>query len=252
MSSILNYVSEILNKVFDITNIFTATSAAEAAQILRQTSNLNLIFLDLNMPNVDGIQMLEQISKLKFKGYLVIMSGVSIRVISSVELLAKKYELNYIGTLLKPIHESDFQPVFQKIGQPKAKVDSKGALKNYEIIRAIKIDDIEVMYQPQVELFSREFIGVEALCRMKHPRLGVVSPDQFIDKAEESDLIVHITMAVFKKSMACWRKWQQMGLTIKLSVNASPIALQQPEFADVIFSFTGKSFPCRLICFALK
>ncbi|WP_440873714.1 EAL domain-containing response regulator [Thalassotalea sp. PLHSN55] len=247
--SILNYVSEVLNKVYDITSIFTASSAVEATQIIRKTNNINLVFLDLNMPNVDGIQLLEQISQLKYKGYLVIMSGVSIRIISSVELLAKKYQLNYIGTLLKPMHESDFHPIFQKIGLNKTHYSAAESLKNYEIIRAIKNDDIEVLYQPQVELITRTFVGVEALCRMKHPRLGTVSPDQFIDKAEESDLIVHITMAVFKKSMHNWRKWHQMGLHIKLSVNASPIALEQPEFADVILHLLQEfSMPADMLC----
>ncbi len=247
--SILTYVSEVLNKVFDITNIFTASSAPEAMQILRQTHNINILFLDLNMPNVDGIQLLEQISKLKYKGYVVIMSGVSIRIISSVELLAKKYELNYIGTLLKPLNEADFYNVIKKIGQPRNKQSKSESLKTYEIIRAIRNDDIEVLYQPQVELFSRSFIGVEALCRMNHPRLGLVSPDRFIDKAEESDLIVHITMAVFKKSMADWKKWHQMGLNIKLSVNASPIALQQPEFTDVLLHLLEQfEMPTEMLC----
>jgi EAL domain-containing protein (putative c-di-GMP-specific phosphodiesterase class I) len=92
-----------------------------------------------------------------------------------------------------------------------------------------------VLYQPQVDLTTRSFIGVEALCRMNHPRLGMVSPDRFIDKAEESELIVHITIAVLKKSMGDWKKWQQSGVDLKLAVNVSPIALQQIEFADTVF-----------------
>ncbi|MBL4765871.1 MAG: EAL domain-containing protein [Colwellia sp.] len=52
------------------------------------------------------------------------------------------------------------------------------------------------MSQPQIELSTCDFTRVEALCRMNHPRLGLVSPDRFIDKAEESELIFHITLAL--------------------------------------------------------
>ncbi len=247
--AILKFVSKVLEQNYNISNIYTAYSAPEAMQILKKSSQINLLFLDLNMPNIDGIQLLEQLKKLQYNGYLVIMSGVSTQIISSVELLAQKYGLNYIGTLLKPIHEADFGYIIDKIGTSRAKQQNTESLKDYEIIRAIKNDDIEVLYQPQVDLNSRTFIGVEALCRMNHPRLGMVSPDRFIGKAEESDLIVHITLAVLKRSIKDWQKWQQYGLDIKLSVNASPIALQQPEFADTVFMLLEQfSMPTDRLC----
>jgi EAL domain-containing protein (putative c-di-GMP-specific phosphodiesterase class I) len=247
--AILKYVETVLNKNFNISNTYSASSASEAIQILRQSNHINLLFLDLNMPNVDGIQFINQISELNYNGYVVIMSGVSTRIISSVELLAKKFGLNYIGTLLKPIHENDFIPIIEKLGLSRKKENKDESLKTYEIVRAIKNNDIEVLYQPQVELSSRKFIGVEALCRMKHPRLGMVSPNRFIDKAEESELIIHITLAVLKKSFADWKKWRQLGLNIKLSVNVSPISLQQPEFADLIFTLLEQyRIPENILC----
>jgi len=247
--AILKYVEKVLEDNFDITNVYSASSASEAIQILRQSSQVNLLFLDLNMPNVDGIQFINQISELNYNGYVVIMSGISTRIISSVEMLTKNSGLNYIGTLLKPIHETDFIPIIDKLGISRKKVNEAESLKTYEIVRAIKNNDIEVLYQPQVELSSREFIGVEALCRMNHPRLGRVSPDRFIDKAEESELIIHITLAVLKKSFADWTKWKQLGLSLKLSVNVSPVSLQQPEFADLIFSLLEQySIPGNMLC----
>ncbi|NQY87290.1 MAG: EAL domain-containing response regulator [Colwellia sp.] len=247
--AILKFVEKVLIESFGIAHIHCAASASEAMQILRRSKNINLLFLDLNMPNIDGIQLLEQLHKLDYHGYVVIMSGVSTKIISSVEILAKKYSLNYIGTLLKPIHEQDFESIINKIGTSRIKSKNPESLKTYEIVRAIKNNDIEVLYQPQIELSTRDFMGVEALCRMNHPSLGLVSPDRFIDKAEESELIVHITLAVLKKSFNDWHKWYQHGLNIKLSVNASPIALQQPEFADTIFMLLEQfNMPAKNLC----
>lgn len=247
--AILQYVSTVLERNYNISNVFNATSAAEALQILRQSERINLLFIDLNMPNIDGIQLLNLIQKHGYTGYLVIMSGISTRIISSVELLAKKYQLNYIGTLLKPIDETDFESLFTKIGVSRNQEHSNESLKTYEIIRALKNDDIEVFYQPQVELSTRKFFGLEALCRIHHPRLGIISPDRFIGKAEESELIVHITWVVIKKAIADWQKLHQMGINIELSVNASPTALQQPEFADIIFSLLDQAnMPAKNLC----
>ncbi len=248
-ATILKYVSKVLGQSYDISHVHCASSAPEAMQILRQSTQINLLFLDLNMPDVDGIQLLSQLSEIEYKGYVVIMSGVSTQIISSVESLAKTYGLNYIGTLLKPMHEGDFHYIIDKIGGSRKKSEAIESLKVYEIIRAIKNNDIEVLYQPQADLTTRSFIGVEALCRMNHPRLGMVSPDRFIDKAEESELIVHITLAVLKKSMGDWKKWHQSGLNIKLAVNVSPIALQQIEFADTVFMLLKEyGMPAENLC----
>lgn len=247
--SILDYVSTVLEENYGITDIYQASSAIEAIQVLRESKHFNLIFVDLNMPNMDGIQLLKHIKKLNYQGYIGVVSGVATRIISSVELLAKQYEFNYVGTLTKPLHEKDFVKIFEQIGQSKTRKPDVESLRHYEIIRAIKNDDITVYYQPQVSLSDRKFVGVEALCRINHHRLGIVSPDQFIDKAEESELILHITFAVLKKSFHDWSKWKKMGLDIELSVNISPNSLQQDEFVDTILSLLSEyNMPANMLC----
>lgn len=100
-----------------------------------------MIFLDLNMLGADGVQLLKNIAACKFQGYVVIVSGVSTKIIQSVEDLANKYNLNFFGSIHKPIDLKDF-------------------------------DDIEVFYQPQVKLRNRKLVCVEALCRLRHPSLA--------------------------------------------------------------------------------
>jgi EAL domain-containing protein (putative c-di-GMP-specific phosphodiesterase class I)/CheY-like chemotaxis protein len=247
--TILKYVRSVLTQTYKIQQIYTASSVPEAEQLLRHNKHINILFLDLNMPHTDGIQLIQRISKLEYSGYLVIMSGVSTRVISSVELLTKKYGLNYAGTLLKPMHEDDFLPIIDRLGCSKQKRAPQDSLKTYEIIRAIKNEDIEVLYQPQIDVFTRRFVAVEALCRLNHPRLGKVPPSRFIDKAEQSDLIVHITNLVLRRAIKDWKKCHQLGLNLEFSVNASPVALQQPEYADIIFNLLEEfQMPASSLC----
>ena len=61
-----------------------------------------------------------------------------------------------------------------------------------ELQRAIEANQLELYYQPLVDLQSGVACGVEALCRWNHPTRGFVQPDQFIPLAEETGLIVEI------------------------------------------------------------
>lgn len=247
--TILKYVESVLTETFQVNQVYTASSVPQAEQLMRHNKHINILFLDLNMPHTDGIQLIQRISALEYSGYLVIMSGVSTRVIASVELLTKKYGLNYAGTLLKPIHEDDFLPIIDKLGSSRRKVIQEDSLKTYEIVRAIKNEDIEVLYQPQIDVFTRRFVAVEALCRINHPRLGKIPPSRFIDKAEESELIVHITNSVLRRAIKDWKKCHHLGLNLEFSVNASPIALQQPEYADIILNLLEEyQMPASSLC----
>jgi EAL domain-containing protein (putative c-di-GMP-specific phosphodiesterase class I)/CheY-like chemotaxis protein len=239
--AILKFVETILTDTFKIKHVEAISSSDTAFQLLSTPNDFNLIFLDLNMPKIDGIQLLERLSTKKYKGYLAIMTGVSTHVITSVEVLAEKYKLNYLGTLVKPLHERDFDILMGKICKSKTQKAEELPLKDYEIIRAIESDDIKVLYQPLISLSTRSFIAVEALCRINHPRIGLVCPDRFIDKAEKTDLITHITLAVIRKSFVDWQAWGKSGLHIKLSLNVSPAVLHDPDFADIIFGLLDES-----------
>ncbi len=70
--------------------------------------------------------------------------------------------------------------------------------------------------------------------------------------AEQSELIEHITLSVLKQSMSDWQKWTKYGLRLKLAVNASPKALQQPDFADVVLGLLEEfNMPADCLCLEL-
>ncbi|WP_269432885.1 EAL domain-containing protein [Pseudoalteromonas sp. '520P1 No. 412'] len=103
-------------------------------------------------------------------------------------------------------------------------------------MRALENDDIEVFYQPQVKLRNRKLVCVEALCRLQHPSLGLISPDKFIDKSEETDLIFHLTLNVIDKASTDWVAWYNQGIDITLSIYISPYVLKFSEFTDLFLT----------------
>ena len=100
--------------------------------------------------------------------------------------------------------------------------------------RALDNDEFETYYQPQIDGHSGKIVGCEALVRWNHPRVGIISPIDFIPLAEESDLIVNIGERVLRTAFSQMKEWMDMGLTdIKtMSVNISNKQFHRVGFVD--------------------
>jgi len=100
----------------------------------------------------------------------------------------------------------------------------------HDLREALAGNQLEVVYQPVVDLATGKIVKAEALLRWNHPQLGRVGPAQFIPIAEETGLINAIGDWVFKQAAACSRQWQtQLGKTVQVSVNASPAQFHSAE-----------------------
>jgi len=96
----------------------------------------------------------------------------------------------------------------------------------HDLRQALTAKQLQVHYQPIVELQSGLIVKAEALLRWEHPRYGAVSPADFIPLAEESGLIHEIGDWVFDEAMNCARKWgASRGQAFQVGVNCSPIQL---------------------------
>jgi diguanylate cyclase (GGDEF)-like protein len=103
------------------------------------------------------------------------------------------------------------------------------------LISAIKRDEFEVYYQPQIDAASGRMVGVEALLRWRNPKLGLVYPGTFIPLAEHTGLIREIGRWVLRTACLQVRQWNQDGLgPLRLAVNLSPLQIvDQNLFAEV-------------------
>jgi diguanylate cyclase (GGDEF)-like protein/PAS domain S-box-containing protein len=89
--------------------------------------------------------------------------------------------------------------------------------------RALDNGELELYYQPQVNLHNGHIVGVEALARWHHPERGLLLPDVFIPIAEESTLIDPISEWVLRTAYADLLAWKSAGLpAVRMAVNISP------------------------------
>jgi diguanylate cyclase (GGDEF)-like protein len=100
-----------------------------------------------------------------------------------------------------------------------------------DLRKALVRGEFELQYQPQLALGSRAVVGLEALVRWHHPRLGLVSPATFISLAEETRLIVPVGIWVLRQACGQASAWSQAGLgPLRIAVNLSVVQVLQNNF----------------------
>lgn len=108
-------------------------------------------------------------------------------------------------------------------------------LMEHELRRAIGNNEMQLVFQPQMEISTGKLMGVEALVRWQHPEKGLLSPDQFIPVAEETGLVVQLGEWVLINACRQWRNIQQAGQPpIRLAVNLSARQFRDPDLIDMI------------------
>jgi diguanylate cyclase (GGDEF)-like protein len=111
-----------------------------------------------------------------------------------------------------------------------------------ELRHAVDDDELTVYYQPQVDLITGKWIGLEALVRWYNPERGWVPPGRFIPVAERVGLVVRIGDWVFERVCADARKWLDAGYTFgRLGVNFAAPELASPELVPKVLGTLERS-----------
>ena len=97
-----------------------------------------------------------------------------------------------------------------------------------ELQYAIERKELQLFYQPKVDMRTLQIIGAEALIRWQHPERGLIAPSVFIPLAEESRLIVDIGAWVINETCAQIAKWQKLGVReLRIAINISGAQLHE-------------------------
>jgi diguanylate cyclase (GGDEF)-like protein len=108
-----------------------------------------------------------------------------------------------------------------------------------ELRTAISSGQLEMDYQPIVELEGGRIAGVEALVRWRHPTRGRLGPEQFIAVAEDTGLVVPLGAWVLDTTIAQLARWRATvldGADFGMHVNVSPLELRSPAFAEDVLA----------------
>ncbi|MDO8862571.1 EAL domain-containing protein [Haliea sp. E1-2-M8] len=118
-----------------------------------------------------------------------------------------------------------------------------------ELRHGMQNGELELRYQPQIEVVSGDVVSLEALVRWKHPLRGMVSPSEFIPVAERTGQIIELGEWVMSQVARDCLYWDSLGLPqFRVSVNISPLQFNQTGLSQFVRGFIEKSqiLPHRL------
>lgn len=100
---------------------------------------------------------------------------------------------------------------------------------------ALALNQLHLVYQPQVDYRDHSVVGVEALLRWQHPQHGFVPPDLFIPLAEQNGTIIAIGEWILDQTCRQLRDWHDLGFTeLRMAVNLSTVQLHHAELPRVV------------------
>lgn len=114
-----------------------------------------------------------------------------------------------------------------------AQIQRRRIIEN-DLSKAIETSALKVHYQPKVCVSSGKITGVEALLRWNHPKLGPISPEQFIAVAEETGKVGDITRYVLNEALGQQSRWAAEGYNITMAVNVSPLEFRRGDVVGMV------------------
>ena len=156
-----------------------------------------------------------------------------------------------IGTALYPDHGSSIDELIRHADLAMYNVKARGKnghsfydssmidashqklVLEQDLRKALERKELEMYYQPQVDVTTGRVVGAEALMRWNHPERGFLNPGEFLPFAEENGLIIPISDWMLDSICQDLGEWNAAGITqIKLSLNLSPQYLERGNFYD--------------------
>lgn len=219
-----------------LSKVSACTDGQKALEAIEHgNSRIKLILCDLQMPGLDGVEMLRKLSEMRYPGALILVSGEDDRILHAAERLARALRLKVLGVLRKPVTEQSLSELLDRLSRESD--SSRASVQTYsaaEVRNAIASEELINAYQPKVDVASGEVIGVEALVRWRHPRDGLLTPDHFIGIAEANGLMDDLTREVLSNALVQAVKWRQDGLDLSVAVNVSVKSLIHLDFPDYV------------------
>jgi len=176
----------------------------------------NMIVIDLNLPDTDGIRLLVELAQLECKAAILIIGSFENTILEAAENVGLELGLRILGATAKPALPSEFARWLEL-----ARVKGP-SISDHAVRSALDNGEFSLHYQPT---FSRVgdrpwyVSGVTAYVRWEHPEFGLLRPGQFLRDVENTGLLNELTDKLVLEAMQHVRYWQDRGMSLTVGIS---------------------------------
>jgi len=219
--------------------VVEAPSGHEALAILdRLGQAVDIVVTDLQMPGMDGMELIRRIGERKLPVSVIIVSCLDGVLLASAATMAQAYGVRVIGTIEKPATRAKFYSVLGHFRTPEpaaaATANVMFAPSAHEVLTGISAGQIEPFFQAVVEIGSGNVVGAEALARWRHPARGVLGPEIFLPPLARAGYLDELSWIMLSMAAMEAGLWRRADLRMSVSVNVSATSLADPGYADAV------------------
>jgi EAL domain-containing protein (putative c-di-GMP-specific phosphodiesterase class I) len=203
--------------------------------MLDHNEPVDIVISDLDMPNMDGMELIRHLGEQQSVGSVILTSGLEATLLNSVGTMARAYGIDLLGGIEKPVTQSKLSCLIKRFlldGAYKQVNDPTPMIPPAEIRRGMLAFEFHPYYQPKVDIASGKVVGAEALVRWLHPHHGVIAPAKFIPQMEEAGLVDDLTWTVLAGAATHCRTLRESGFDMTISVNLSLRSLTNTGIAE--------------------
>ena len=218
----LHFIEDKFKEIgLDSVNLFSDPNQGLESLIVNSEFN-DLVLVDLQMPEIDGIAFLKLLGDANYKGQVVVISGFESKVLSMAESIAKQRDLAILGQLTKPFSAQQLNGLVDRALSrilSAENADLAASIGNYDPDKfEINEETLCPVIQPQICLGTENIVGYEILSRLKAHDGSIIYPSQFISDFEENGRISEFNKVLFRSSFARMAKYENINFSMNLSM----------------------------------
>ncbi len=228
-------------------DILTATSAASGLELVVSDGPFDVVVSDMRMPVMDGAAFLSRVRSIARDTTRVLLTGQA----DVDTAIAAVNEGQVFRFLSKPCPAPDVRQCLREAAEQHDRSRAEQELIDRslaappqagqetdpeavaELESAYRAGQLQVWYQPVVDLATGQITSAEALVRWQHPQRGLLAPGQFIPAAERSGLIIPIGRWVLRQACHDAARWPR---DLPVAVNLQPDQLRDPRLIENVRS----------------
>ncbi len=231
-------VGRTLNKM-GMSNVVEASSGRAALAVLGKGGEpIDVVISDLQMPDVDGMELIRRIGEKAFPVSVILVSALDDVLLGSAATMTQAYGVRIIGTIEKPVTREKLFTVLRHYLPHHAVVESSldkaFPLEPDQVLAGIAAGQFEPFFQPKVDLASGRVVGAEALARWRHPAYGLLGPETFLPPLARAGYLDELSWIMLALSALEAGRWRSAGLHLSVSVNVSATSLADPDYAEAV------------------